>query len=118
MPAKIIQQEGLSRTYFNLKFNDRADHFETTRDVGGEHVDLYYFMLPKDSVYELSIVSAEGKASAVLELNDGSSWSTRGKTLVAQKYRITGQDMYRLELSVTAHFMDTYTLQIYRVDDK
>lgn len=114
--ANVIEQQGLSRTYITLEFNDRADHFETTREVGGEHVDRYYFMLPKGAVYELSIVSEDGKTSAVLELNDGSAWSTRGSTLVAQKYRITGQDMYRLELSVMAHFVDTYTLQIYRVE--
>lgn len=118
MPAKVIQQEGLSRTYFNLEFNNQADHFETTRDVGGEHEDIYYFMLPKDAVYELSIVSDQGKASAVLVLNDGSAWSTRGNTLVRQKCRIADQDMWRLELYVSAHFVDTYTLKIYRVDEK
>nr|WP_321403387.1 hypothetical protein [uncultured Desulfobacter sp.] len=118
VPAKVIQQEGLSRTYFNLEFDRQSDHFETTRDVGGEHEDIYYFMLPKDAVYELSIVSAQGKASAVLILNDGSLWSTRGNTLAKQKYRIAGQDMWRLELYVSAHFVDTYTLQIYRADAK
>nr|WP_319494154.1 hypothetical protein [uncultured Desulfobacter sp.] len=118
MPAKVIHQEGLSRTYVNLEFNSRADHFETTRDVGGEHEDIYYFMLPKDAAYELSIVSAQGKASAVLVLNDGSVWSTRGNTLAKQKYRIIGQDMWRLGLYVSAHFVDTYTLQIYRADAK
>lgn len=113
----VIQHEGLSRTYINLSLDKLSDDYESIREVGGEHADEYYFMLPKDSVYELSISSVEGNASAYLELNDESLWSTSGSTIVEQRHRIIGQEIWRLTLSVMAHPVDTYTLRIYKVNN-
>ena len=113
----VIQHEGLSRTYINLNFEKLSDEYESIREVGGEHADVYYFMLPKDCVYELSISSAEGNASAYLELNDETLWSTSGNTIVEQRRRIVGQDLWRLTLSIMAHPVDTYTLRIFKAKD-
>jgi hypothetical protein len=110
----VVQHEGLSRTYINLKFEKSSGAYESIREVGGEHADVYYFMLPKDCVYELSISSIKGNASAYLEFNDEILWSTSENTSVEQRHRIIGQEFWRLTLSVMAHPVDTYTLRIFK----
>jgi hypothetical protein len=111
----VIQHEGLSRTYINLSLDKLSQNYESIREVGDEHADEYYFMLSKESVYEISISSVEGNASAYLELNGESLWSTSGSTIVEQRHKIIGQEIWRLKLSVMAHPVDTYTLRIYKV---
>ena len=110
----VVQHEGISRTYINLNFEKSSGDYESIRKVGGEHADVYYFMLPKDSVYELSISSVKGNASAYLELHDEILWSTSGNTSVEQRHRTIGQEFWRLTLSVMAHPDDTYTLRIFK----
>lgn len=111
----VVQHEGLSRTYINLNFVKSSNDYESIREVGGEHADVYYFMLPKDSVYELSISSIGGSASAYLERNEEILWSTSGNTSVEQRHRIIGIELWRLTLQVVAHPVDTYTLRIFKV---
>ncbi len=112
MHAAVIQHEDLSRTY--LYIDKLPDGYESTREVGGEHMDIYYFMLPEGCVYELSLSSAEGNAVAYLELNGETLWSTSGNTAADHRYRVVGQDLWRYTLSVMAHPSDTYTLRIYK----
>lgn len=110
--AAVVQHEGLSRTFINLDLEEMPGNYESIREVGGEHIDVYYFMLPEDGVYELSISSVEGHASAYLEHNGEVLWSTSGHSAVAQRHRIMGPGFWRLTLSVMAHPVDTYTLSI------
>jgi hypothetical protein len=113
----VVQHKGLSRTYINLNFEKSSNEYVSIREVGGEHADIYYFMLPEDSVYELSISSVGGNASAYLELHDEILWSTSGNTSVEQRHRIVGQELWRLTLQVVAHPVDTYTLRIFKAQN-
>ncbi len=110
----VIQHEGLSRTYINLNLEKTTENYENTREVGGEHIDIYYYMVPADRVCEVSISSREGNASAYLVSNGETIWSTSGRTTVAQRHKIIGPEMWRFELEVMAHPYDIYTIKIFQ----
>ena len=109
----VVEHEGLSRTYINIKFRKLMGRYVSKREVGGEHVDEYYFMVPTDSTCEISISSIEGNVSAYLSDSGGSIWTTSGNTLKAQRYKIVGPAIGRFEFDVMAHPVDHYTFQIH-----
>lgn len=110
----FVQHEGRSRTYINLNLDERNDKYENTREIGGEHIDIYYSMVPEDKIYEVSISSREGNASAYLSFGGETIWSTSGSTIVSQRHKIIGQELWRFELGVMAHPYDIYTIKIFQ----